>query len=151
MGYIYNILPYTGRETPEVFSSEFSHINMTGQIVTHLDKSHHLFANRYYSGVGLAMELHRRQTGYTGTIMANRVQLLPEVRTLRLTKGAMKAWSGEKMLVIGWKDKQVRPTILVSTVCSSETIRVDRRDPNRPAVGKPDVVHQYNQIMNGVD
>ena len=101
---------------------------MTGQIVTHLmtpllGKSHHLFADRYYSGVGLAMELHRRQTGY-------RVQLPPEVRTLRLAKGAMKAWSGENMLVVGWKDKQVRPTILVSTVCSADTISVHRRDPN---------------------
>ena len=63
-GYLYIILPYTGRETPEVFSAEFSHINMTGQIVTHLmtpllGKSHHLFADSYDSGVGLAMELHR--------------------------------------------------------------------------------------------
>ena len=75
-GYLYNILPNTGRETPEVFSAEFSHINMTAQIVTQLmtpllDKSHHLFADRYYSGVGLAKELHRRQTGYTGTIMVS--------------------------------------------------------------------------------
>ena len=129
---------------------------MTGQIVTHLmtpllGKSHHLFADRYYSGVGLAMELHCRQTGYTGTIMANRVQLPPEVRTLRLAKGAMKAWSGESMLVVGWKDKQVRPTILVSTVCSADTISVHRRDPNQAAVDKPVVVHRYNQSINGVD
>ena len=55
------------------------------------------------------------------------------------------------MLVVGWKDKQVRPMILVSTVCSSKTIRVNRRDPNRPAVDKPVVVHQYNQSMNRVD
>ena len=60
----------------------------------------------------------------------------------------MKAWSGEKMLVVGWKDKQVRPTILVSTVCSSET---NSRDPNRPAVDKPVVVHQCNQCNQSIN
>ena len=55
------------------------------------------------------------------------------------------------MLVIGWKDKQVCPTVFVSTVCSADTISVNRRDPNQAAVDKPLVVHQYNQSMNVVD
>ena len=91
-GYIYNTLPYTGRETLDVIVSQFSHLNMTGQIVTHLmtpllDRGQHLFADRYYSGVNLVTELYRRNTGFTGTIMPNRVKLPPAVRGLKLEKG----------------------------------------------------------------
>ena len=86
------MLPYTGRETPDVFASQFSHLNMTGQIVTHLmtpllNKGHHLFADRYYSGVDLTTELYQHNTGFTGTIMPNRVKLPPAVRALNLEKG----------------------------------------------------------------
>ena len=114
-GYIYNMLPYTGRETPDVFVSQFSHLNMTGQIVTHLmtpllDRGHHLFADRYYSGVNLVTDLYRRNTGFTGTMMPNRVKLPPPVRGLKLEKGDIKAREAEKMLVLGWKDKQKNPT-----------------------------------------
>ena len=129
---------------------------MTGQIVTHLmtplfDRGHHLFADRYYSGVNLVTELYRRNTGFTGTIMPNRVKLPPAVRGLKLEKGDITAWEAEKMLVLAWKDKQKNPNILISSVSSAETVAIHRRHSSQPVVDKPVVVHQYNHNMNGVD
>ena len=155
-GYIFNLLPYTGRETQDVFSPQFKELNLTGQIVSHLmtpllGKSYRVFADRYYSGVPLAEQFYRNQTGYTGTIMQNRHQLPKPAKQLKLNKGDMQAWRHNQKLVLGWKDKQSKPTLLISTICSAETTVVQPGNPHRGAVDKPLVVHRYNQSMNGVD
>ena len=154
-GYVINILPYIGSETKAYFSNCRADLPMPAKVVMalceeYLDKGHHIFADRFYSSVPLVHELESRKTGYTGTLVKNRLQLPRVVRSkkFRLQRGEQKAWRDDKKLVLAWRDKG-KPTIMISTVCSAVSKTYDGR--NHKQVTKPLVVYQYNQKMGGVD
>ena len=155
-GYVLNIIPYTGSETTSAYLSNCSPgLPMPAKIVMaicekYLDKGHHIFADRFYSSVPLVEELKKRGSGFTGTLVRNRLYLPGEVRAkkFQLRKGEQKAWRDGEKLVLAWRDKG-KPTIMISTVFSAASTTYDGRRNKR--IKKPLVVHQYNQNMGGVD
>ena len=70
-GYVLNVLPYTGRDTLQEASTEYVDLPQPARIVLHLielylNKSHHVFTDRYYTSIPLAQALTGRCTSFTG-------------------------------------------------------------------------------------
>jgi hypothetical protein len=65
----------------------------------------------------------------------------------KLNKRETQVWRDGRKLVLAWRDKG-KPTVMISTVCSSSMTTVHSRRSNRE---KPLVINQYNQSMGGVD
>ena len=113
---------------------------------------HHLFTDRYYSGLPLASTLHSLNTSFTGTINKNRVDLPVDVRgPLRMRDGEVVAYRADHLLALAWQaEKKKKPVIMLSTNCSAAMTMLTPHS-RRPPVSKPAVVHCYNHFMNGVD
>jgi hypothetical protein len=77
-------------------------------------------------------------------------QQLPRVvrgAQFKLNKRETQVWRDGRKLVLAWRDKG-KPTVMISTVCSSSMTTVHSRRGNRE---KHLVIDRYNQSMGGVD
>lgn len=154
--YVYNFLVYFGKETS--YTGDF--LANAGQsekvfetLLENIEAGHHLFADRYYTNYKLIEQLSQRQLYYTGTLMLNRVKFPPEIKVLKLEHRAQKSFRSTvepDILVTAWRDKKAKkPVVIVSTRCAAiDTVVTNKRGAE---VSKPDVIHQYNQSMNGCD
>ena len=154
--YVYNFLVYFGSDTS--YSGNF--LANAGQsekvfesLLENIEAGHHLFADRYYTTYKLIEQLSLRQIYYTGTLLTNRVNFPPEVKTLKLEHRAQKNFRSTvepDILVTAWRDKKAKkPVVIVSTRGEAvDTVVVNKRGVE---VTKPAVIHEYNQSMNGCD
>ena len=111
-----------------------------------------MFSDRYYTSIPLVQALLTRNTAFTGTAMKNRVDFPDQIRSksFKLKDDEIRAYRTDRLLALGWRTAQKKkPVIMLSSEepANVETIR-NRRDQE---VRKPQVVHHYNQSMNGVD
>lgn len=146
-----------GRET-FLDSSTSSDLPQPARVVMHLaepylDKGRHLFTDRFYSSIPLALALESRNTSFTGTLVKNRVDLPDEIRWhLHLKQGEVVAFRYNSMLALAWRaETKKNPVLMLSTEGSASMVDVPRRRSRQPPQPKPVVVHTYNQHMNGVD
>lgn len=184
-GYIVGFVPYFGKPTTD--SLVRPELPFTSRIVLHLmqklqsdcgAKGRHVFTDRFYTSPNLASELLLISTHTTGTVMANRQNLPPEVslllqiivnfywtyimkrilfyqvkgkQTKKLKKGEILAFKKNNTVVIAWKDKRV--VLLLSTYHGAATAQSMRykADGTTEEVTKPVAVLNYTAKMGGVD
>ena len=157
-GYLLNFVVYTGSET-NLTTGTYAHLPKTTQLVMnlvspYLDKGYHLYTDRFYSSVLLAKELENRGTRFTGTLNINRVNLPDAIRSSKkkrfsLPIGGYRAFRDGRSMVSAWRPKKKKYIFMLSTGYTAKFTTITRR--GRAPVRKPEVVHAYNQSMNGVD
>ena len=149
-GYTCNVLVYYGVDT------SYNH-ELDGSAEKVFDyQGHHVFADRGYTTYSLVDFLSNKGFYYTGTVAANRVNFLPQLKTLKLCHTKMKYYRSEDGVVcVTWKDKksakksEKKSVIAVSTKYQPENVVVVSRHNKRTV--KPVLIHRYNQSMNGCD
>ena len=157
-GYMLDILVYTGSDTLSTASSTYTSLPQPARVVLqlankYLDTGHHIFTDRYYTSIPLANSLYQRQTGFTGTIMRNRLGLPEEIRKPPKKLGAneVRAFRDTKMMALEWKAPKGKSCVIMLTTESPATMMSVQLNRNRGETQKPLVVQRYNQSMNGVD
>ena len=155
-GYVLNILLYTGKDTLANASSQYKDQSQPAQVVLHLaepylDQGRHVFTDRYYTSIPLTKALSDRSTAFTGTVMKNRADLPDEIRSksFKLKDDEIVAYRTDRLLAMGWRAAQKKPVIMLSSEEPAKVVTVHNR--RGQDVRKPQVVHHYNQSMNGVD
>ena len=153
-GYMLNILVYTGADTLQHADPTYSSLPQPARTVLHLaegylDKGHHIYTDRYYSSLPLAVALGDRSTAFTGTLMRNRKGLPSPIRVAS-KRTANEVGMGESWFWNGKHQREKSSVIMVSTEHPAVTTTV-QLSRNRGVVQIPLVVVKYNQSMNGVD
>ena len=118
-GYLFNILLYTGAETLDEASQQFSKLPQPARVVLHLVEpylhlGHHVFTDRYYTSIPLAKALHDNGTAFTGTCVRDRLDLPDPIRAGQTPK------EGEVMALTWRAKKKKAPVVMVSTECSAQ-------------------------------
>ena len=157
-GYILDIVVYTGRDTLDHADSQYANLPQPARIVMdvtdkYLDKGHRLFADRYYTSIPLANALADCSTGFTGTVMKNRIDLPDQIRSksFRLRDGEVQAYRTDGLLALGWRAaKNKKPLIMLSSEGSSNPVIIVSWATQTVQM-KPQVVDEYNYSMNCVD
>ena len=158
LGYVLNILVYTGGDTLDIASSAYSTLPQPARIVLHLlepyiGMGHTVFTDRYYTSIPLATTLWECNTAFIGTVIKNRVDLPDAIRspTFRLGNDETMAFRCAKFLALGWRAAQKKKAlIMLSTESSAKSVMVQSQATGRTSL-KPKVVDKYNHSMNGVD
>ena len=159
-GYILDILVYTGSETQT--NPVYSHLPKTSQTVMHLvtpylDSGYHVYTDRFYSSTTLSETLESRSTHFTGTVNNNRKDLPDVIRStpgkkFSLPAGGYKAFRRGRSMIAAWRpEKKKKNIFMLSTGYTSKLTTIPSRRSRVAPIQKPEVVHQYNQSMNGVD
>ena len=157
-GYLFNILLYTGAETLDEASQQFSELPQPARVVLHLVEpylhlGHHVFTDRYYTSLPLAKALHDNGTTFTGTCVRDRLDLPDPIRAGKTPKeGEVMAYRHNHLMALTWRAKKKKtPVVMVSTECSAQMVTVPSQQSAVADQEKPTAVHTYNQDMNGVD
>ncbi|KAJ8949041.1 hypothetical protein NQ314_008292 [Rhamnusium bicolor] len=149
-GYIYNVNIYTGRGSTD------PNIGHAHTIVQKLlepinpKEGRMLFADNFYSSVGLTMDLFQQKILYCGTLRSDR-KGLPQTIKRKMKKGDIKGWQYKNIRIIKWVDK--RPVIMITTDPSHNDSLIPTGKINRKGqeVVKPKSVIAYNKTEKGVD
>ena len=123
---------------------------------------HHIYMDRYYSGLRIFRYLTLKGFGACGTVMRNRLSLTDEIID-ELDSFGYQDYDfyqfGEEILLAAWKDK--RMVTMISNIHSTEMISYVRyiktRDENNfpisktEEISKPVMIQEYGKFMGGVD
>ena len=144
-GYTYNFSIYEGKQSS---SSEYgiSHDICIELMAPLLGQEYHLFTDNWYTAVPLAESLLLEGTNLTGTVRSNR-KYLPAGVKKKLAKGETVAFRKNRLLCMGWPDKN--HVILISTEGSSKMITHTSKQKREHQV--PEIAGDYNLFMGGVD
>ena len=73
-----------------------------------LRAGHIIVTDQYYSSVPLTLELEKRQTTYTATIVKNCIDLPDPIRdkAFKLKSGEIKAYESGNILVTAWRPER---------------------------------------------
>ena len=148
-GYIWNIIIYTGKDTP--FSNNYSSYGIATRCVMTLiepllNKGYCVSLDNFYNSPELADLLISNKTDVYGTLRQNRKNLPPAIKNQKLKNGELVAFQKGKICVMKWQDK--KPVCMISTVHNGEIIEMQKRGK---IVSKPKAVFDYNHTMGGVD
>ncbi|GFN77996.1 PiggyBac transposable element-derived protein 4 [Plakobranchus ocellatus] len=150
-GYVCELLIYFGSETsfsPELDPTSSHAVKIFKTLLEPVGKGHHIFADRFYTTKALVMFLLQEKQYYTGTLQTNRKGFPNDLKTLKLAHKQSRYWKQNdgKIICCAFKDKKAKKHV---TMVSTKTIVANVEV--RPGVSKPQVVHTYNQFMNGCD
>lgn len=148
-GYIWNMLIYTGKDTP--FHTDYEKYGMGTRCVMTLsqallNKGYCLIVDNFYTSPELAELLKDFKTDIYGTIRPTRKSLPPSIKSEKLKRGDVIAFQKGKMCVMKWQDK--KPVCILSTVHNHEMVETRSR---QKSVQKPKAVIDYNINMGAVD
>lgn len=149
-GYIYKIIVYVGGET--ALMTRQSYGQATNVVLTVmedlLDQGYVVYTDNFYCSPELALALNVRKTDMAGTVKTNRKGLPKIVVQKKLSKGesVVSIEAKSRLIYIKWADK--RDVNLLSTFHQHDYTDVIRK--GRPTL-VPQVVHDYNLNMGGVD
>ena len=113
-----------------------------------VDKSYHLTCDNWYTSINLFDYLVSKMTDCTGTINKKRKGIPKEVKEANLKVGDCVSMYKGKLMVMKWKAKKAKEVWLLS---SKYTAEKQEREKKGKKVNKPEVVHEYNDKMRGVD
>ena len=123
----------------------------SGTPVSPLGSGHHIFADRFYTTYSLLQYLTDKKYFYTGTVQSNRKNFPDEIKRPPVKYQEQKYYRTDKgFLVVLWKDKKSRkPVIAVSSKYLKGSAEVCAKHGKK--TNNPDMIHNYNQSMNGCD
>ena len=140
-GYCLDFDVYTGKTYEQASPNGIGYDVIRKLTDPYLHQGHHVYFDRFFSGLPIMEYLKDHGTYASGTIMTNRKGLPKALKKKKLAKGASAFYSknNSNMLVTTWKDKKQ-----VNLITSGSMRGVD-------ATGKPNVISDFNKYMGGVD
>ncbi|XP_041978560.1 piggyBac transposable element-derived protein 4-like [Aricia agestis] len=152
-GYVLNIIIYTGKGTSAA-TAVYGFTSSTAKIVLelfkdYLGKGYKLFMDNFYNSIKLTRFLKSQRTDVVGTLNRRCVdcpQVIKDLKEKQVQRGAVESRHCGDVSVVAWKDVR-----LVTTVSTCHNANMVRRRRSGQVVHKPEVVHEYNQFMGGVD
>ena len=140
-GYCMDFDVYTGKERQPASVNGLGFDVISSLMQRYLNRFHHVFVDRFFSGVPIFEYLLGNNTYACGTVMLNRKGLPKQAKTTKLGRGASKFYqkADSNLVLTTWRDK--RQVNILSTNCGDDV------DEN----GRPASVAVYNQFMGGVD
>ena len=137
-------------------------------LVEHLkNKGYDLYTDQFYTSPAQADRLQKCGLTLTGTIMSNRRGLPEQFKGKhKMDIGSTESYRCGDMMALAWRDKQI--IYMLSTKHSNDRKDVPSwyvyyicifvmsflftlGDQQNPPKNKPNVIHQYNRYMLGVD
>lgn len=144
-GYTYKISIYAGKQNDTINTSPTSVVMTLCEDL--FEKGHTLYTDNWYTSVGLARELLKRETHLVGTLRKNRKHFPKVVVSTKLKKGQFIAKeSDDGITVMKWKDK--RDVLVLSTKHSTRFTRVFKHNK---VISKPQIILDYNKAKGAVD
>ncbi|XP_049882739.1 piggyBac transposable element-derived protein 4-like [Pectinophora gossypiella] len=152
-GYVLKVIIYTGKGTlPR--ASVFGFSSSTAKIVLELFKDYlgrgfTLFMDNFYNSIALTRFLKSKKTDVVGTLNRRRVDCPQDIKAInekRMERGAVVSRHCGDVSVVAWKDVK-----LVTTVSTYHNADMAQGRRAGQAIMKPNVIHEYNKFMGGVD
>lgn len=159
-GYLMQFEPYQGKQS----NRQNMDLGVGGSVVMNLlsklprNVSFKIYGDRYFSSLKLVNRLQEIGYGYTGTIMANRIEKCPITSIKTMEKRDRGAYdfctdTNTGITVTEWNDNRV--VLTVSSCDSVEPIGQANRwvssEKKKVPVSQPYVISAYNKYMGGVD
>lgn len=118
----------------------------------YLNKGYHLFVDNFFMSVPIMRFLFTVSTYMTGTVRRNRKHLPPQFKKKFAVGEKMYCRSGP-VLACAYREKQSQraPVLLLSSKVPAGDIEVAVRRRRGEVIQKPEVIHQYNKYMGGID
>lgn len=155
LGYTLNFDVYSGRNSKVKRSGKGLGYDVVLHLTECLNKTgHHLYFDRFFTSVGLMIDLHKKGLESCGTVMPNRVKMPAGIKNLKLKESyeskAYQCTKQKNLLCTAWLDK--RQILMLSTNAKNEVCKVNRRKgAEKLAVPSPVCFANYNKNMGGVD
>jgi len=152
--------PYQGKQT----NRQNMDLGVGGSVVMNLVSNlprnvpFKIYGDRYFSSLKLVNRLQEKGYGYTGTIMANRLEKCPIISLKTMQKQERGSYdfftdTNTGITVTAWNDNRV--VLTVSSCNGVEPIGLANRwvstQKKKMAVSQPHVISMYNKYMGGVD
>ncbi|KAK9680346.1 Transposase IS4 [Popillia japonica] len=156
-GFTYNVRVYCGKED-SIGSRDHSHNVVLKLMSGLLNSGRTLYADNFYSGLPLVMELLHRQILYCGILRKNRRGLPGEIVIKNLKKNEIFGQENQHGIkIIQWQGE--RPVLMLSskpehsvTLCNTgKKARLSKNGEPGKDILKPKVVLDYNNAKKGVD
>ncbi|XP_069496512.1 piggyBac transposable element-derived protein 4-like [Ambystoma mexicanum] len=152
-GYAYSMRVYAGKYCNINPPGSPAYLGVREKIVWDLcsslfNKGHHLYVDKFYTGIPLFKELHSLGTLACGTIHSNQKGFPKQLVCKKLDKGACAALRCEEVLAVKYCDR--RDVHMLSTIHDESTAIVAARG-HAEQVSKPKCILDYNRYMVGVD
>ncbi|XP_035824274.1 piggyBac transposable element-derived protein 4-like [Aplysia californica] len=150
-GYVLKIKFYSGANTTGPERGHEEQI-VRDVIEQYQDVGHTVYMDSYFSTHQLFSDLLSLQTTACGTVRQDRRGLPKHItkKELRLQKGDVVERDKEDIVAVRYQDK--RDIMLLSTIHDGRVVDTGRRDKRTDEpIHKPNIVHQYNRFMKGVD
>lgn len=157
LGYLVQFEPYQSHQYDKSLGLGASVvIDLMAELPDHIPFK--IYGDRFFSSLNLVEALRSHGYGYSGTIMANRMEHCPvEIPKLlsKQRRGTVDFKLDDKSntIVVAWNDN--RPVYMVSSVHGVNPIGTCMRwmsqEKKKVPVNVPEVVSKYNMYMGGVD
>jgi hypothetical protein len=145
-GFTYKIKIYGGRSERDVNQPLATSVVMD-LMEPLLDSGRTLYTDNFYTSVGLAHELNRRQTHLVGTLRQNRKLNPKSITICKLKRGEMRIQKSSTDVLVGkWKDK--RDVLFLTTI---EIPRIIEVPTKRGIIYKPSTIVDYNKAKGFID
>ncbi|XP_065316689.1 piggyBac transposable element-derived protein 2-like [Gordionus sp. m RMFG-2023] len=156
-GYLIQFIPYHGKENQQNLD-----LGVGGSVVIKLVSylppglPYKIYANHFFSSINLAYHLKNKGIGYTGTILANKIEKCP-ICPETLAKCARGSYdyrtdAAQGLAITGWNDNRL--VMFISTADGILPIEKVSRwvkiHKTREMIEQPNVVAKYNIYMGGV-
>ena len=154
-GYICTFDVYTGKDTSgsNVHAHGLAYSIVMKLVQSYLKKGHIIYTDNYYSSPQLFEDLRKEGTYASGTVRTNRKhfpEFLKPQPGDKLDRGSHMFAYCKSTTVVRWSDN--RDVYALSTFLSDATTQVKRRGGSTSiSISCPEIIHDYNLFMGGVD
>ena len=154
-GYICTFDVYTGKDTSgsTMHAHGLAYSIVMKLVQSYLKKGHIIYTDNFYSSPQLFEDLQKEGTYASGTVRTNRKHfpdfLKPQPGD-KLDRGSHMFAYYKSTTVVRWSDN--RDVYAMSTFLSDATTQVKRRGGSTSvSISCPEIIHDYNLFMGGVD
>lgn len=153
-GYLLDFKYYQGAQT-DIPKSEFGlGASVVLGFADHLPgHGHHIFCDRFFTGLPMMEHLAEKGVAVTGTIQRNRLQDCPLKTKSMQQRGDFDFSMRNGIIVVKWQDNA--EVYLASNASSvyplSMTARYSQKEKKRIEIPQPHIVKEYNKNMGGTD
>lgn len=116
-------------------------------------EGHHIFCDRFFTGLPMIEQLGDKGIAVTGTIQKNRLQNCPLKENSLQQRGDYDFSKRNDILIVKWQDNA---EVYMASNCSSvfplaTASRYSQTEKKRIELPQPQIIKQYNKNMGGTD
>ena len=150
-GYCLALYVYTGRDDHLAEGMGLTYNIVMKLSSSYLLRNHHLYADNFYSSLGLIRNLHDADTYFCGTIRKNSCGLPKQISDTALQRGQSEKLSADCDIVFcRWYDRR-DVFVVAKNTTGRDTVKPRTRFTPNDMITVPKMIVDYNRNMGGVD